>query len=218
MGRNIFLYPKEYTDVDYVEGLARKDREVQRDFYIYCKQYFNERFRALFFVSDYDKDDIFQETYLTLWENIEHGKIRVLDGRLVGKNDELFKGTLTTYMMAIAINKYREFTRLTKRETSFDDPAKDGEKKPTEPGYTEDLVNDNPELGMLEAISACLAVMSERCRQILTGFYYEEKKLEELLDEFDSFKSKDALKTTKYKCLERLKKSSRDLYNIHQNQ
>ena len=47
---------------------------------------------------------------------------------------------------------------------------------------------------------------------ILTLFYYEEKDYDEMLVIMPTFKSKDALKTAKYKCLKRLRDSVNGTY------
>lgn len=48
---------------------------------------------------------------------------------------------------------------------------------------------------MLEIIADIISHMSPRCSQILTKFYYEEKKLEIILKEMPTIESYAALKT-----------------------
>ena len=57
--------------------------------------------------------------------------------------------------------------------------------------------------------------MAKRCNMILTLFYYEEKDYDEMLVLMPTFKSKDALKTAKYKCLKRLRDSVTGTYCYH---
>ena len=47
--------------------------------------------------------------------------------------------------------------------------------------------------------------MSDRCRQILTLFYYEQRSLDEILAIRPENTSKVGLKTSKYKCMQRLR-------------
>ena len=61
---------------------------------------------------------------------------------------------------------------------------------------------------MMEAIST----ISDRCRQILTSFYFQEMKLDAILSQLPSFQSKDALKTAKNKCLDKLRKTAMAIY------
>ena len=76
---------------------------------------------------------------------------------------------------------------------------------------------ERPYKVMTEIIDDCLSKMSERCYEILTKFYDEEKKLDQIMLELNTFKSKDALKTAKNKCLDKLRTSSVNIYNQRRN-
>ena len=102
------LYAKVYSDVAYVEGMYKRDPMMERALHKHCKQYFDENYRGVFFVGDEHKMEIFQESFIKLWENIENRKIYVEDGVLKGKNGEPFTSTLTTYFMGIARLKFLE--------------------------------------------------------------------------------------------------------------
>lgn len=52
-----------------------------------------------------------------------------------------------------------------------------------------------------------VANMAQTCKRILTLFYYYEKDYEEIMKYMPTFKSKRALITAKYRCLERLRDS-----------
>ena len=79
---------------------------------------------------------------------------------------------------------------------------------------TNEWLNDDPAAAKKEIIADCISKMSERCYQILTMFYDEEKNLDTILVELRSFNSKDALKTAKNKCLNKLKESANSIYEI----
>ncbi|MDE7378981.1 MAG: sigma-70 family RNA polymerase sigma factor [Paraprevotella sp.] len=214
MARTTKNSPKTYSDAAYVDGVSRRDPVVMKDFYLHCKKYFEEHYRSVFFASEHDRKDIFQNTYIALWENIERGKIHIKDGILKGRNDEPFKGSLLTYMMSIGKLKYLEWVRKESREPNFNDSLPHGRKGDEEPAETAEWLSDNSETGMLEAISEGVSVMSDRCREILTKFYYENKKLDMMLSELPSYKSKDALKSNKNRCLKMLKTSVANIYRI----
>ena len=59
--------------------------------------------------------------------------------------------------------------------------------------------------------------MSERCREILTKFYYEEKNLDRILIEIPSITTKEALKTRKHKCMTTLKETAYSMYKNYLN-
>ena len=75
-----------------------------------------------------------------------------------------------------------------------------------------DMLYDSGENLMLDIIADVISHMSQRCSEILTKFYYEEKKLETILKEMPTIESYDALKTKKNKCMNSLRKSAREIY------
>lgn len=214
MAFTIKLRPHECSDAAFVEGMKKQDPVMQKRFYLRCKKYFTEHYRVIFFAPDQAREDIFQNTYLALWENIERGKIDVKDGVVIGRENQPLKCTLMTYMMSIAQLKYKELVRQKERETRFSDLAEQNSRVIQEAVTGGDWLHDDERTGKLEVISDCIAVMSERCRQILTLFYVEEMKLDDMLGVLPTFSSKDALKTAKNKCLEKLRNSSRNLYEL----
>lgn len=215
MAKNIDFKPLKYADAVYVEGVYKRNPMLERALYNYCKQYFDENYRGVFFMDDSYKMEIFQESFIKLWENIESKKIYVENGVLKGKDRKPFTSSLTTYFMGIARLKYLEWVRENIRVYNPDDI----EKIENKPGANNDessfdMLYDRGDNIMLDIIADCIAHMSERCSQILTMFYYQEKNLDVILMELqDAYTSKDALKTEKYKCMEKLRKSATEIYN-----
>ena len=76
-----------------------------------------------------------------------------------------------------------------------------------------DMLYDSGENMMLEIIADIISHMSQRCSQILSKFYYKEKKLDIILKEMPTIESYDALKTKKNKCLKALRESAREIYH-----
>lgn len=212
------LKPCAYSDAAFVEGIINHDPVMQKQFYLSCKKYFTEHYRALFFAPEHLREDIFQNTYLALWDNIERGKIGVRDGVVTGKEDKPLKCSLMTYMMSIAQLKYKEVARQTVREARFSDLAERNSKVLQEVVAAGEWLHQDERIGKLEAISDCIAVMSERCRQILTLFYADGMKLDEMLAVLPTFTSKKALKTAKTKCLDKLRNNSISLYELRRKQ
>ena len=202
-----------YLDADLVEGICNRDPKMERKLYDYCKQYFNNHYNNVFFIED-NKDDIFQESFITLWEHIEQRRIYVEEGKLYGKNGEKFSGALTTFFMGIAKLKYLEWVRHEKDAKVSDKEKECGMRKWDLEQYQSQLYDDEDEKQRkLDIISDCISKMAERCKEILNKFYYEEKTLDNIMSELPTFTSKDALKTAKYKCMERLHKTVASFYN-----
>lgn len=205
-------------EVRLVAGMYNKDRKAQSEFYTYCSKYYWAKYRGIFFVQEEAATEIFQNTFITVWENIERRKIYVSDGILMGKNNEPLDGSILTYFMGIARIKYLEWVR---EHPSFAEPETEMGRKIREEGFDPqqyiNLLYDSDSNKMLEIISDVISHMSERCSEILSKFYYEEKNLETILVEISSIKSKDALKTKKYKCMEMLRASARNIYHNYLN-
>ena len=86
-----------YSDAEYVEGVLRHDHVLERALHYLCKKYFDENYQRVFFVGDEYKDDIFQEAFIQLWENIGNGKIYVENRQIYGRNGMPLSGKLTSY-------------------------------------------------------------------------------------------------------------------------
>lgn len=206
---------KTYSDAAYVEGVFKHDPTMERALHYHCKRYFDENYKGVFFVDVEYKDEIFQNAFIKLWENIVNKKIYVEDDVLKGKGGEAFTGKLTTYFMSIAKLKYLEWTRENIHRVS----SKEEEylKREHDMELFKTLLYDSDDETMLEIIADCIGHMSVRCNQILTMFYYEEKTLDEIMIILPSFESKNALKTAKYKCMENLRKSAHEIYHRYLN-
>ena len=200
-----------YSDIVFIDGVYAGRTSITEALYHHCRTYFYQNYGAIFFAQDADLEDIFENTFITLWQNIEHRKIYVENGIVKGKNGQPFSGTLTTYLMGIAALKYREWVRSNVRYIHAEDMYDEMGNRLLISGnmVTEDWGWEDP---MWEVTQECVSNLSERCHEILTMFYDKEMTLDEILEKLPSFTSKDALKTAKNKCLNKLRESSHSLY------
>ena len=201
-----------------VAGMADKRRHTQYELYAYCSDYFWDNYRGVFFADEKAAAEILQNTFIAFWENIERRKIYVKDGIVMGKGQKPLNGSILTYFMSVARNKYLEYGRehpiYADPETELGRLLRTGGFDPSE--YI-DMLYDSGENMMLDIIADVISHMSTRCNQILTKFYYEEKKLENILKEMPTIESYDALKTKKNKCMNTLRKSAREIYKSKLN-
>ena len=208
-----FRAPIQENEARLVAGMADKRRRTQYELYAYCSDYFWDNYRGVFFAEENAAAEILQNTFIAFWENIERKKIYEADGIVMGKDNKPLNGSILTYFMSIARNKYLEYGRehpvYADPETELGRLLRDERFDPNE--YI-DMLYDSGENMMLEIIADVISHMSPRCGQILTKFYYEEKKLETILMEMPTIESYDALKTKKNKCMNTLRKSARDIY------
>ena len=140
------------------------------------------------------------------------------DGVLKGKDGKPFTCMLTTYLMSIAKFKYLEYVRDHPHVELYADNKKgNSDTNDAEDNNYINMLYGDEETIQLEIIAEILSHMSPRCNEILVKFYYEEKKLETIMNEIQSIKSKDALKTKKHKCMENLRTSVNNMYHQYLN-
>ena len=208
-----FKVPIQENEARLVAGMADKRRRTQYELYAYCSDYFWDNYRGVFFAEENAAAEILQNTFIAFWENIERKKIYVEDGIVMGKDNKPLNGSILTYFMSIARNKYLEYGR---EHPVYADPETELGRLLRAEGFDPneyiDMLYDSGENLMLDIIADVISHMSQRCSEILAKFYYEEKKLETILKEMPTIESYDALKTKKNKCMNSLRKSAREIY------
>ena len=208
-----FRSPIQENEARLVAGMADKRRRTQYELYAYCSDYFWDNYRGVFFAEENAAAEILQNTFIAFWENIERKKIYVEDGIVMGKDNKPLNGSILTYFMSIARNKYLEYGR---EHPVYADPETELGRLLRAEGFDPneyiDMLYDSGENLMLDIIADVISHMSQRCSEILAKFYYEEKKLETILKEMPTIESYDALKTKKNKCMNSLRKSAREIY------
>jgi RNA polymerase sigma factor (sigma-70 family) len=141
-------------------------------------------FGAKYGIAEDELLDIYQDTIIAFIENIRKGYI------------ENLQVELKTYLFSIG--KYLIFNRL----KTIKELGMLTEDLPDE-FIWEDLEEEKEE--RLAGISESLKQLGEQCYRILTMFYYEEKKLDEI-QKILKYDNKDVLKSQKSRCLNHLKK------------
>ena len=207
------LFRRNYTDTEYVCGMKSGNRRIQSHFYNHCRDYFNQTYPKLFFTDNEQKNDIFEDSFIILWQKIERGYIYTENGMVMAKGGKQMKCSLKTFMMSIAWNKFREYTRK-HRETLFEDMFSTANQVGLKSISFMNNSGEDVEGLKFEIISTCVAKMPKRCNQILTMFYFEGKKLDTIMIELNTFISKDALKTAKNKCFSTLKNNVLQQYKL----
>lgn len=196
-----------------IEGTYKGDRSAQFELYQYCADYYYEKYRGIFYATEEAVEEIMQNSFIKLWENIECGKIYAEDNIVKGKDGMPFSGSIRTYFMGIAKLKYLEWLR---EHPFFADPETEMGRKVRANGFDEqeylDMMYGDSNNIQLEIIADLISKMSERCYEILSKFYYEDKDLDRILEEIPSIESKNALKTKKHKCMETLREVANETY------
>ncbi len=132
-----------------------------------------------------DGADIFQEAVLVLIDKVKTGQFR---------GDSSIK----TFLFAIARNLWlhelRTRSRRNNREVVYTN-NEDKIKEPEMPFFEADN---------LAVLQKLLEQVGEPCQRILTGFYYEDKSMKEMLSEFN-YENEQVLRNRKSRCMKKLK-------------
>jgi RNA polymerase sigma factor (sigma-70 family) len=132
-----------------------------------------------------DGADIFQESVLILIEKLKTGKFRG-------------ESSIKTFLSGIAKNLWlfelRTRNRRKKREVIYM-VGESKELAPEESFFTKSNTAD---------LAIVLGEIGDTCKKILTGFYYEDKSMKDMLAEF-SYENEQVLRNKKSKCMKKLK-------------
>ena len=196
-----------------IAGMLNGNQLVQYELYEYCSDYYHEKYKGVFYAPEEAAEEIFQNSFIKLWENIKCYKIYAEDNIVKGKDGKPLSSSIRTYFMGIAKLKYLEWLR---EHPFYADPETEMGKKVRANGFDEqeymDMLYGDSNNIQLEIIADLISKMSERCYEILSKFYYENKNLDRILTEIPSIESKNALKTKKHKCMENLREVANETY------
>ena len=202
------------TDAEYVLLIQDKHDKAMEEFYHLAKRYFKNSFHSVFSRMDL-MDDIFQQSFVKLWTEIETRKI------FVGESDELFRYdrngniriltcSLNTFLIDIAKNDYRSWLRNDHLTLEDDFESFAHMKEVTSVAWGDESVETLRE----QIVNSCVLELPPRCKEILTMFYYQGMTLDEIIiARGEKNISKNGLKTSKYKCMESLKAKVRDTFS-----
>lgn len=209
-----FSKQKGKTDAEYVRLIQDKHDKAMEEFYHLAKGYFKNSYHSVFSRMDL-MDDIFHQSFVKLWTEIETGKI------FVSENEELFRYdrngnirkltcSLNTFLIDIAKNDYRSWLRNDRLTLEDDFESFAHMKEVTSVVWGDESVETLRE----QIVNSCVLELPPRCKEILTMFYYQGMTLDEIIiARGEKNISKNGLKTSKYKCMESLKAKVRDTFS-----
>lgn len=163
--------------------------------------------RKNYSVSDDDIDDIFQEASVALYLNIRDGKLSSLTS------------SLGTYFMKVCINQTLKFMGkkskvmplIDENRISNTNSVRD-DKIDELYGFCMDTEEEDRKIRMELLVNNIIASMTDTCRNILHGYYWDDYSTSTIADMF-SFSDANSVKAQKYKCV----KKFRDKYNELKN-
>lgn len=195
---------KSYTDIQIVEAYQNGDKRAQQFWYDKCRSQFGIGTSNYLGLTDYMRDDLFQDSFIILWEKMESRQIYADDGCIhaISKKGDSIVPDLLGYFMRIVKNKYLELYHSGK----YVIPINEVVTSSNEDFFEELYWDEDPDVEKDRIVSQCLLSLPKSCLEILTMFYYEKKSLEQILEERPENNSYDGLKSRKSKCMTNLKK------------
>lgn len=201
MGIEDNIEKRRITDAEIIRRLQNNDRVAASEFYRSCYSYYMAKHSGVFGFSSKSHElvDVFQDAFLKLWTEIESKRI-FTNGNSTYRIDKdgnvrLMKASLKTFLMEIAKNKNLEIIREDKIYVAGDIDS-----------VGDMALEEEPEFTREDIVRLCIESLPQRCKDILRLFYYEGKKLDEIMAIRKENVSKDGLKSGKSKCMSMLKK------------
>lgn len=194
---------KKYSDSQIVEAYQTGDRKLQSKWYDRCRDQFGKGTSRYCGITDFELEDLFQNSFVLLWKKIDSGQIYVADSmvRVTTAGGDKPIEDLMGYFMRIVKNKYLEHLRSGKSVMQINEEIVSDRELIDELYWDED-----PEVEKDRLVIHCLQSLPKSCVEILTLFYYEKKSLDQILAERPENNSYDGLKSRKSKCMSSLRK------------
>jgi DNA-directed RNA polymerase specialized sigma24 family protein len=177
---------KKLSDIEKISAIRSRNEYLTGEIYeLYRNEFFNLFGKKLWKNSDVIHE-IYQDTFLELCNKIYTHKL----------NESNLTSTLKTYMFGIG--KYKLMATNRSNKNDFFELLSE----------IPDIIEDETDLSFENEKKIQIAVnnLGEPCHTILVKQYWEDKNGEEIAAEL-KYKNVDTLKTQKYKCMQKLKRS-----------
>ncbi|GAA0892698.1 hypothetical protein GCM10009122_23770 [Fulvivirga kasyanovii] len=186
----LFNYVLMIKDQYLVDRLKQNDLKTLDKVYLTYKEDFFLFAHKLNAPAD-DIADIYQETIINLYENVQNGKL------------EKLTSTLKSYVFAIG--KFKIYRQLNENKKLY---------------HEEHIIHISEEMQLFEAelheeqqaiLKKSWKLLGSKCQEILELFYYKGMTLDEIQETLQ-YSSKDVLKSQKSRCVAQLKELAKERY------
>ena len=159
-----------------------------------------------------DCEDLSQEAMLVMYKNVRDGRLTRLTSNL------------TTYVIGIVKNlaraKSRQLSRDAEGAGQQEPDDEDSGPAPVDLGIAEEALRrwqdaemgDDSQAELERAVQELVEHMPEPCRTILWAYYWEGKSMREIAAE-NNYTGKDVAKSTKSRCMTKVKKAMTEIRN-----
>ncbi len=162
-----------------------------------------------FNLDDTDMDDIYQESSVALYLNINEGKLSHLTS------------SLSTYFLRLCINQTLKFLSKKKRTVPLTDQMPTSTKEEFMADKIDELyhlstedISDDERSYSERIVHAVLVALPETCRNIFKGYYWNNFDNNTIADAY-GFANANSVKSQKYKCVSKFKEKYKELIRKH---
>ena len=175
------------TDVEYIRGFRDNDERVIAAFYKATRTSFFAYFRNHFSKEDEYITDLFQDSCIVLWKNIQQGKL----------TEEGLKSALSTYFLSIG--KYTMMAKDRKYKEIIDD-----EELSWLPFIGDDAEELRKRVELEDFVYRMVSEMKPPCDKLLKAQYWDKLSGVEIAEKY-GYSGPDSVKTQKSKCIKKLR-------------
>ena len=161
--------------------------------------------RKKFSISDDDLDDIYQDSSLALYMNIQDGKLTTLTS------------TLSTYFLRVCINQALKFIEKQNRIVPIIDDNTITNKDSFRADKLDELYHlciEDEEAEKLarseKIVQNIIGSMPDTCKNIFKGYYWDNLTTSTIADMY-GFANANSVKAQKYKCLKKFRNKYNEL-------
>ena len=163
--------------------------------------------RKKFSLSDDDLDDIYQESSMALFLNIQEGKLTNLTS------------TLSTYFLRICINQSLKYIGKQQKLVPLFDDSSITNKDVFRSDKIDELYRlctEDEDAEMVarseRIVQSIIEVMPDTCKNIFQGYYWNNFTTSTIADMF-GFANANSVKAQKYKCIQKFRNKYNELMN-----
>jgi len=178
------------TYVTTIDQLRKGNDQVLSAFYVTHKKEFLLFAKKYFFLNELNAIDIYHDAFYEMLKNLRTGKLVALNCKP------------ETYLFAIGRNLILKDFR---RRGQFYPERERLSLEDLEPLDFAEEENENDR--RITIVNDLIRTMKELCKRILTMFYYDKMKYDDMLPFFPEYNSIDSLKTTKFRCMKQFEKN-----------
>lgn len=147
--------------------------------------------------SEADASDVFQEAIIAAWINIREEKFVSQNGT-----------TVEAYIFQIAKNKWLDIVR----SKTFKSTTRLTVYSLAGANFTEEDTSEISTESRYKYLSELYTSLGEKCKRLLNLFYYQKRSLKEIGESLNM--DPDTVRTTKYRCMMKLRKKHEENTNL----